>query len=339
MTEKPINTYKILSCYKDIKQILHGNIVPPRTVEFFISDICNHNCIGCHSQELHKSKTPFLDFEVAKKVVDEVAIMGTEGIEISGGGEPLLYPHIVELVKYINDKGMKVGMITNGTCFKKSMYPILHNLLFLRIAFDAGTRETYKKVHGVDHFEKLQNIIEDIITYKKEHKLNVTIGLKYLISYANENELLEAAEIARDLGVNYIQFKPLRHSKEGIENPDKVKALIEEAKKLATNTFQVIGGVDKTYIKQRCILNMMHPLIDASGDVFLCAFFQHRMDTHRIGNVHKQSFSDIWYSEQHRKAFLSTDFNQCNFFDCPFHGANELVQEAIVKDKMHMEFI
>lgn len=336
---KPITGFKILSTYKEIKNILRGNIVPPRTVEFFISNICNHNCIGCHSKELHETKIPFLKFETAKKVIDECAIMGVEGIELSGGGCPMLYPKIVELARYINEKRLKVGLITNGIPFTKKNIEILRYLLWIRIALDAGTRETYAKVHGKDDFFKLIENIKMIVDYKRKYNLKVTIGLKYLISRHNNNELIHATKLAKKLKVDYLQFKALRKSKECIQQPNGTGLALKRAKELATADFMVIGGVEKSVMKQRCILNMIHPLIDSSGDVYLCAFFQHRKKTHYIGNVHKHPFNEIWYSEKHRQAFLSTDFKECNLFDCPFHPANELVQEAIVKGKMHLEFV
>lgn len=337
---KPIAGYKVLSCYKEIKNVLRGNIIPPRTVEFFISDICNHNCIGCHSKELHQTKTPFLKFETAEKVVDECAIMGTEGIELSGGGEPMLYSKIVEFAKYSNNKGLKVGLITNGIPFNKKNVEILKFLLFIRIALDAGSRKTYSIIHGKDDFLRLIQNVKMMVDYKRENKLDVTIGFKYLIYKENSNELMEATKLAKKLKVDYIQFKPVRNTpRHHIKDIKYAQMMIDRCKQLATDKFMVIGGIGKSTIQQRCVLNMIHPLIDASGNVYLCAFFQHRMKTHHIGNIYKQSFNKIWYSEKHRQAFLSTDINECNLFDCPFHPANELVQEAIIKGKMHLEFI
>lgn len=335
-----VNKLKILSCYKEIKEILKGNIPVPRTVEIFPSDKCNHNCIGCHSAMLHHNHPPFLKLERAKEIINEIAKMGVESIEISGGGESLLHPNIIEFIQYIKKSGMKCGMFTNGIPITKKMLPTLTNdLLFLRIALDAGTRETYKRVRGVDDFFKLIQNIKELVDYRKKHKGKVTIGLKYLIRQMSEHEIIEGTKLAKKLKVDYIQFKALRNSPFGIKNPKHVQMLIDRAKELSTDKFQVLGNVHKSKLEKRCILNILHPVIDTSGDVYLCAFFQHRMNTHKIGNVYKQNFMEIWYSKRHRETFENTDIKQCNLFDCPFHPANKIVQEAIIKGKMHMEFI
>ena len=63
------------------------------------------------------------------------------------------------------------------------------------------------------------------------------------------------------------------------------------------------------------------------------------MNTHKIGNVFEKSFKEIWFSERHMKAFLNTDPEKCKHFDCPLQPPVPMVLEAIVKGKMHLEFI
>ncbi|MHB8923641.1 MAG: radical SAM protein, partial [Thermoleophilia bacterium] len=142
----PIGAMKILSCYREIQQILAGKMPVPRTMEFFLSNVCNHACAGCHSRYMHNDKNRFLDFDVMKDVVSDVAELGVEGVEISGGGEPLMYPKIVEAIAFMRSKGLKVGMFSNGSLLTEELSEFLvQNVLFLRVAFDAGTKETYLK--------------------------------------------------------------------------------------------------------------------------------------------------------------------------------------------------
>jgi MoaA/NifB/PqqE/SkfB family radical SAM enzyme len=74
-----------------------------------ITDICNISCRGCYRKkisghrELEVLKSE-VDFLIRERNVDTVCI---------AGGEPLLHPHIVELVKYVADRGVKSNIITN----------------------------------------------------------------------------------------------------------------------------------------------------------------------------------------------------------------------------------
>ena len=229
----PINKLKILSCYKEIKQAIKGNIPVPRTAEFFVSDSCNHKCKGCHSSMLHKMKKPFLDIKKSTQILNELSHMGVESIEISGGGESLLHPHILEFIEHCYKCNFEVGLITNGSLITKKMLPTLNKLLFIRIAMDAATLKTYKKVHGVGDFFKIIENTKMVVDYKKKHHGKVTIGLKYLVSQFNDHEILEATNIAKKLNVDYIQFKPLRNSSNALKMINHIKSPLIQSKKLA----------------------------------------------------------------------------------------------------------
>lgn len=351
----PIGAMKILSCYREIQQILDGKMPVPRTMEFFLSNVCNHACAGCHSRYMHNDDLQFLDFDTMKKVVTDFAELGVEGVEISGGGEPLMYPQIVSAIAFMRSKGLKVGIFSNGTLLNEEISEFLvQNLLFLRIAFDAGSAETYKKIHGWDDFDKLQENLRTLVRIRSQFRADkgrrladrkgqglVTIGAKYLVSAKNSHELVQAAELAKSAGLDYLQFKALRASKFTLEGDEleQAKAAGEKAKALSGDDFLVFGSLEKTKPIGRCFLNPIHPVIDAAGDMYLCAFFHHRKDTHKIGNVYDKSFPEIWYSERHYEAFRSTKPKECAVFDCPFHEAAELAKAWIVDNQKHLEFI
>lgn len=358
----PIGAMKILSCYHEVQQILAGKMPVPRTMEFFLSNVCNHACAGCHSRYMHKDEDRFLDFDILKEVVSDFAELGVEGVEISGGGEPLMYPQIIPAIAFMRGQGLKVGMFTNGTLLTDELAEFLvENVLFLRIAFDAGTRETYKKIHGRDDFEKLADNLRTLISYKRKKGSagepaagakqksratdtrfgTATVGAKYLVSTKNWMELSQAAALAKEIGLDYLQFKALRDSKFTLkgETLKKAKAEAEKARALSDDDFQVFGSLEKTKVIGRCFLNPIHPVVDAKGDMYLCAFFHHRKDTHRIGNIYEKSFPEIWYSERHFEAFRSTKPKECAIFDCPFHEAAILARSWIVENHKHLEFI
>ena len=54
------------------------------------------------------------------KIVDN-CLAGADVSEFNiAGGEPMLYPGLVELAKYIRSKGVKVSLITNGSLMDES---------------------------------------------------------------------------------------------------------------------------------------------------------------------------------------------------------------------------
>ncbi len=83
---------------------------------------CNLNCYGCYRKNIKNSNKPLeevkheLDFFQSMRKTDCVSI---------AGGEPLLYPNIVELVADITSRGLKPIINSNGIALTKEL---LHEL-------------------------------------------------------------------------------------------------------------------------------------------------------------------------------------------------------------------
>lgn len=336
----PFDEFKILIYYEKIKEIILDKIPLPQTLELFVSQRCNHSCLGCHSKHLFNLKPPFLEFKKFKKKIDELQTVGIKAIEISGGGEPLLNPDLVQFIQYINKKGMKVGLVTNGIIiFKEMLRKLVNNLAFIRIAFDAACPETYKKIHLVDDYQNLLKNINNLVKTKIRYKSEIVIGLKYLVSNINVDQIIEATRQTKELGVDYLQFKALRNNKYAILDLEKANKLIDQAKRLSTKGFHVYGSLIRTPIRHKCYLTPLHPCIDTRGNVYLCYLYQHRRKTHIIGNLYKDSLRKIWFSKVHKEAIENIVPGECNIYDCVFQKYNYIVNEAILKDRMHIEFI
>jgi len=75
-----------------------------------VTDECDLKCPGCyrHTLEGHRPLE-----EVKADIIACKKITGCDGMAISGG-EPLIYPHIVEVVDFISGHRMKPVILTNG---------------------------------------------------------------------------------------------------------------------------------------------------------------------------------------------------------------------------------
>ena len=81
-------------------------------INIHVLEACNFRCRQCFFKFGTKKLLPVEDW---KKIIDN-CIAGANVTEFNiAGGEPMLYPGLVELVQYIRDKGVKVSLITNGS--------------------------------------------------------------------------------------------------------------------------------------------------------------------------------------------------------------------------------
>lgn len=87
--------------------------VPPHNYLILeVTNKCNLSCIHC-SVEANERKGEELTGKEWKNLIDSIAIMGVEAVGLSGG-EPLLRGDIFELAEYAINKGLLVGLPTNG---------------------------------------------------------------------------------------------------------------------------------------------------------------------------------------------------------------------------------
>ena len=76
-----------------------------------VTDICNLNCPGCFRKNGYEGHRP-LD-TVKKEILQSKIMTNCRRISISGG-EPLLYPHLKEVVRFIREQNLDSIILTNG---------------------------------------------------------------------------------------------------------------------------------------------------------------------------------------------------------------------------------
>ena len=144
-----------------------------------VTNACNHKCTFCPNVESHRSKK-MIDFELAKRVMKECAdFLGADKrICFHMNGEPLLYKRLPELVEYSKKLGYEYSFITtNGSLANEELLTRLFEagLDSIKFSNNAGSRETYKKIHGVDNYENAINALKFSWKYREEN------GKKYKI--------------------------------------------------------------------------------------------------------------------------------------------------------------
>jgi len=86
--------------------------VPPYHLQVYPTNKCNRNCSFCSCKNRDKSLE--LSFGDVVFQAQKLGEYGTRAVTISGGGEPLLHPHINEIIRGLWNIGFEVGLTTNG---------------------------------------------------------------------------------------------------------------------------------------------------------------------------------------------------------------------------------
>ena len=87
-----------------------------KIIEWMLGNTCNYNCSFC-PDKFKSGSQKFLDIDIYKKIIDK-AVRETPDKKIwfkLTGGEPTLYPKLIELCTYIKQTNNFVYIISNGS--------------------------------------------------------------------------------------------------------------------------------------------------------------------------------------------------------------------------------
>lgn len=89
------------------------------SMELELSRECNLRCVYCYANSGQKLSNE-LTLDEILEALDQAISLGARKIIILGGGEPLMYPHIDEVFRYIRKRGAAMDLFTNGTLIDKA---------------------------------------------------------------------------------------------------------------------------------------------------------------------------------------------------------------------------
>jgi radical SAM protein with 4Fe4S-binding SPASM domain len=84
------------------------------TMELELSRVCNLRCIYCYAESGTALENE-LTYEEILDAVEQGARLGVRRVIVLGGGEPMAYPRIMDVLHAIHDHGLEIELFTNGT--------------------------------------------------------------------------------------------------------------------------------------------------------------------------------------------------------------------------------
>ncbi|MCP5052841.1 MAG: radical SAM protein, partial [bacterium] len=140
-----------------------------------VTSACNLNCPVCYT--INKNKTPyFITREKFKEILAQIQVDDPDMRLINfTGGEPLMHPQFVELVKMCREAGIhRITLSTNGLRFLEDE-TLLERLTELDarivLSFNSFQRAPYIATAGKDLLEEKLNILSLL----EKHKPSTTL--------------------------------------------------------------------------------------------------------------------------------------------------------------------
>ncbi len=328
MDDFRIESHKLMYHVERLNDWLKGEDVFPVYMEISPTGKCNHRCVFCAFDYLgHKPQ--FIDANSVKLFLSEAAKYGVKSVLYSGEGEPFLHKEMGEIIAHTKRVGIDTAVTTNGVFLNKQIIEeCLPELTWMRVSLNAGTPETYAKIHRCDSddFNRVVKNLKKAVKIKREKNYSCTIGVQIVLLPGNLDEIIILASLVKDVGVDYLAIKPFsphpmnKFVKDYELSYEKTKHLAEKLKSYSNKNFNVIFrsnamnklNNEKPY--KRCLGIPFFVNIDSYGDVYFCHSFVGDKKF-CYGNVFKETFYKIWKGRK-RKEILRFMMNEFDVNSC-----------------------
>ena len=166
----------------------------PFSVNISVTEKCPLKCPMCFQPYDEKAE---LDINVICKHLDELSLMGTKIVQFSGG-EPLVYPHLLEAISYAKKQEMRVLISTSGFGLTKEMAISLKNsgLDCCYVSLNGSKAYIHELVR--DRFEDAVKAIEILPT------ANIRTLINWVANHENVRDLSNLVELAKSYDVKGI---------------------------------------------------------------------------------------------------------------------------------------
>lgn len=252
---------------------------PPLVLNLEPTNSCPMKCVMCPRQYM-KRKVGFMDFELFKKIMDQVRVYH-KYIELLHFGDPLMHPRIFDFVDYCHSRGIKVYFSVNPTLLtpKVAEKMVSSGVDHLYIALDSFDDASYKKVRGsnADYAKAVANIkyLAGLKVRKNAKKPVLELGLIYMeLTKDRVDEFRKTWDIPGVDGVVIKQFCAF-----GI---DPLQGLADES------TLKMIKGRHN----YPCFIPWHYLTILWDGRVVPCCYDYD--GKHVLGDLKKESLDSIW---------------------------------------------
>lgn len=192
----------------------------PTWISFLLTERCNARCLHCDIWK-NRGKEDSPTVEQWKSAMTNLRKwLGPIHVCITGG-EALLKPYAVDLVRHGSSIGLFIELLTHG--YWKNQNRIeqlaLANPWRVTISLD-GIGRNHDLVRGREgFFEQTDATIENLIRLRRENRLKYSIRLKTVVMSHNIDCLEDLAKYATREGVD-ILYQPIENNYNSPDDPD-----------------------------------------------------------------------------------------------------------------------
>lgn len=282
------------------------------TVYWYLTFKCNLACAHCSvSSSPWVDSSEDLDADECLRVIEQMAELRVSSVLLTGG-EFLIRPDALRILRSLADRGIAAGVESNGLLYPPGFFELAREmqeqgLLGLTISLDGGTRETHERLRGPRSFERTVANLRLL----REH--GIRFNLQCVLNHESYRTIPELYALAEQLSpacgaVQWALLNPVGRGTGLIQElgirPADIPALFQRIQEAEPGfSGRTIVKVPPAMVPPRYlplilkgsrigpVTTCQFPLLGIlpNGDVTLCAVSRDNQELH-FGNVRDEGF-------------------------------------------------
>jgi len=299
----------------------------PRSLYLETTNRCDSKCQTCIRTFRSLEPPADLTLEQVKAITKQFSVL--ERVVLHGIGEPLLNREIFEIVAYLKTRAATVLFNSDAISLTatRALRLIQSGLDEYRISLDAATRQTYRRLRGVDQFDRVVANVRRLVQLERGRSRSAPrVSLWFTASRANLDELLAFVRLAADLGVDEVYVQRLVFNGLGLATAENAlhgrlqrqeQEVLDQAQELARGLGVALraSGLTTPLASLKGEMSSPRPwagcqrpwtlsYVTANGNVLPCCISPWVARDYQaliLGNALAEPFADIWNGERYRR--------------------------------------
>lgn len=308
---------------------------------FEVTPSCNNKCTFCyniwHSDKSLYQESNELEINDIFNLFTKILIdfkrnnLVLDGVTLAGG-ESLLYPEIIQLVRFLRDKGLMVNIATNGILLNNDVTSKFKTMgvRHYEISLPSSNRENYKYITGTDALER----VKESLIFLKQTDPEARITLAFTVTKLVYQEIEDLIDLAFALSADCLILNRFVPGGRGLVNeklliPDREELMhVLEISNLKCGQYSI--PVDVTipigncYIPHNrypflnfssCLCGLRKWTIDYLGNLRIC-----EQNPNILGNLFESEIVKLMQSESVTKFRVNNKKSECRtcekYYNC-----------------------
>lgn len=244
------------------------------SMEIEFSRVCNFRCSYCYVAE--KSECPDeLSTEEIKDVILQAKVLGARKIIILGG-EPSIYPHLVEMLRFMGREGLEMEMFTNGSGITPELAAVLaEEKVRVVLKLNSRDEEIQDRLAGKNGALKIINQALDVLKQAGYPSKDLFLAISTVICRQNMAELpamwhwLREEKIEPYFEVITPQANATKNTWLTVDSGE-LKELFEQLSAIDREQFGREWEPQPPLVGNKCMRHQVSCVVTATGDVMPC---------------------------------------------------------------------